>query len=185
VIGYSDNGRLPHAIHEAQLVSSALAGASPVRLLLEEEATLDDFRRLAAGSGLLHLATHALFRPDNPNFSSIQLAGGRITVADLYAMTLPGRPFVVLSACETGRGRPRGGGLLGMGRAFLAAGAAGLVATLWPVNDRASAGLMADFYRVWLAGSTPPSQALRAAQLAAIAQGYPPFHWAGFIFIGG
>jgi CHAT domain-containing protein len=185
VVGYSDNTRLPHAVHEARLVKSALVGATNTNLLLEEEAMLNDFRYLARTSGLLHLATHALFRPDNPNFSSIQLADGRITVADLYAMTLPGRPFVVLSACETGRGRPRGGGLLGMGRGFLAAGAAGLVATLWPVSDTASAGLIADFYHAWLASPAQPATALHAAQLAAIAQRHPPFYWSGFVFIGG
>jgi CHAT domain-containing protein len=95
--------------------------------------------------------------------------------------------MVVLSACETGRGQPRGGGLLGMGRAFLAAGAAGLVATLWPVSDSASAGVMATFYQALLSSSDRPdgAAALQAAQREAIAQYQLPFHWAGFIYVGG
>jgi CHAT domain-containing protein len=176
---------LPYTVAEAEGVAASLARRGQTVVLVEEEATTERFRQGVAQSWLLHLATHALFRPDNPNFSSIQLADGRLTVADLYAMTLPGRPFVVLSACETGRGQPRGGGLLGMGRGFLAAGAAGLLATLWPVNDMASAGLMADFYDAWLNGVMRPAEALRAAQLAAIGQGQPPFNWSGFIYIGG
>ena len=61
-------------------------------------------------------------------------------------ITLPQRPLVVLSACETGRGLARGGGLLGMGRGFLAAGASGLVVTLWRVSDEATAQFVESFY---------------------------------------
>ena len=102
-------------------------------------------------------------------------------------MTLTGRPFVILSACETGRGRPRGGGLLGMGRGFLAAGASGLIVTLWPVSDTASAELMAGYYRTWLASPSrgDAAVALQHSQREAIAQGHSPLHWAGFIMIGG
>ncbi|MCI0579276.1 MAG: CHAT domain-containing protein, partial [Chloroflexi bacterium] len=187
VVGFSDGGRLPHAVQEARLVALALTSRGRTTSLLEEEATGSRFRSLGPECQLLHLATHAVFRPDNPLFSSIRLADGRMTVADLYEMVLTGRPLVVLSACETGRGRPRGGGLLGMGRGFLAAGASGLVATLWPVSDAASAELMAGFYRTLLSphNTFDGAAALRAAQLAAIAQRQPPFHWAGFIFIGG
>lgn len=187
VVGYSDGGRLPYTIPEARQVASTLSSTEQTTSLIEEEATMNQFRMIAPNSHLLHLATHALFRPDNPIFSSIQLADGRLTVADLYEMTLPGRPFVVLSACETGRGRARGGGLLGMGRGFLAAGAAGLIATLWPVQDAASASLIGDFYRAWLPllSMVAASQALSIAQREAIGRGESPLQWAGFILIGG
>lgn len=187
VIGLSDNGRLPHAVAEARQVSEALSHQGKSVALLEGEATTSRFRQLCPRCHLLHLATHALFRPDNPIFSSIQLADGRITVADLYEMSLPGRPFVVLSACETGRGRPRGGGLLGMGRGFLAAGATGLIATLWPISDAASADFIGHFYQGLLLNELAhnAATALQNAQRAAIASNQPPYHWAGFILIGG
>jgi CHAT domain-containing protein len=187
IVGFSNDGRLPSAVEEARLIASVLPSAAPITSLVEEQATLDQIRNLAPTSHLLHLATHALFRPDNPLFSSIQLADGRMTVADLYEMTLTGRPFVILSACETGRGRPRGGGLLGMGRGFLAAGASGLIVTLWPVSDTTSAELMAGYYRTWLASSScgDAAVALQHSQREAIAQGHSPLHWAGFIMIGG
>jgi CHAT domain-containing protein/tetratricopeptide (TPR) repeat protein len=188
VVGFSESGRLPYAVAEAEQVADTLMAHSyPTTTLVESEATIDRFRSFSTSCRLLHLATHALFRPDNPMFSSIRLADGRITVADLYEMTLPGHPLVVLSACETGRGRPRGGGLLGMGRAFLAAGASGLVATLWPVSDSASAGVMATFYQALLSSSDrlDSAAALQAAQRKAIAQYQLPFYWAGFICVGG
>lgn len=118
----------------------------------------------------------------------MRLADARLTVADIYDITLRQRPLVVLSACETGRGQPRGGGLLGMGRALLGAGAAGLIVSLWKIPDVASAQLMADLYR-HLAPTQPPHHsagaALRRAQQLALARGEPPFCWAGFVAIQG
>ncbi|MCB0028324.1 MAG: CHAT domain-containing protein, partial [Anaerolineales bacterium] len=71
---------------------------------------------------LLHIATHALFRPDNPLFSWLRLADQRLTIQALAQFELAGQPLVVLSACETGRGRPRGGGLQGLARTLRQAG---------------------------------------------------------------
>jgi CHAT domain-containing protein len=151
-------------------------------LLMEEEATFDKFQAASRNSHLIHLATHATFRPDNPLFSWAQLAEHRLTVADLYQMKLPKNPLVVLSACETGRGKARGGGLLGMGRALLAAGASGLIVTLWRVEDQATAQLMIDFASAANA-PTEASAALCHAQRKAIARELHPFFWAAFIFI--
>jgi CHAT domain-containing protein len=73
-----------------------------------------------------------------------------------------------------------------MGRGFLAAGATGLVVSLWKVADQASAQLMADFYdRLVADGLTDPASALAAAQRRAIPTHPHPFFWAGFIFIQG
>lgn len=187
LIGYSDDGRLPYALEEVRQVAAALQRYMQTMVVVEDEATTDCLRRTSEKIRLLHLSTHAAFRQDNPLFSWMRLVDRRLTVADLCEMTLPQRPLVVLSACETGRGQPRGGGLLGMGRGFLAAGASGLIVGLWKVADRASAEFMTDFY------TTPepanllndPSAALHQAQLRALARHNPPFVWAGFIFIQG
>ncbi|GAB4214490.1 MAG: CHAT domain-containing protein [Roseiflexaceae bacterium] len=183
VLGYSEGGRLPQTIDEARRVAALLPPERPSTLLLEGEATLERFRQASQASGLIHLATHGVFRPDNPLFSWVRLADSRLTVADLYALTLPGRPLVVLSACETGRGQPRGGGLLGIGRALLVAGATGLVLSQWRVADNATAQLMADLYQ-GLPGSDP-ALALCQAQQQAIARGVAAAHWAGFLLIRG
>lgn len=117
-------------------------------------------------------------------FSWIRLADTRLTVADLYELTLPERPLVVLSACETGRGTPRGGGLLGMGRGFLGAGASGLVLSLWPVVDAEAATLMVDFYRGLRSGHSGfHAEALVHAQRKAIARGMKASAWAAFLFL--
>ena len=92
---------------------------------------------------------------------------------------------MVLSACETGRGQARGGGLLGMGRALLAAGAAGVLVNLWRVADEAALRLMADLYAHWDDDVRSPAAALCAAQRQAIARGAHPLDWAGLLFIGG
>jgi len=186
IVGYSEQGRLPQSISEARQVADTLAPAwSPV-CLLEEAATIDALRRQLGTCDLLHLASHAVFRPDNPLFSWIRLADGRLTVADLSEISLPCRPLVVLSACETGRGQARGGGLLGMGRGFLAAGAAGIVVSLWKIDDAAAAQLMQDFYAGLQAGSpADPAAALCQAQRRACARGAHPRDWAAFLFIAG
>ncbi len=97
---------------------------------------------------------------------------------------------MVLSGCETGRGTPRGGGLLGMGRGLLAAGASALLLTLWPVEDENATHLMTDFYeslKMAAASAAHPyvTLALRQAQTAAIARGLSPFYWAGFLLLAG
>lgn len=186
VVGYSEQERLPHVIAEAHQVTVALTPSMQTTCLLEEAATRDAFRAALGRSHLLHLATHATFRPDNPMFSWIRLADARLTVADLYEITLPCRPLVVLSACETGRGQPRGGGLLGMGRGFLRAGAAGIVVSLWKIEDRAAAQVMTDLYTaLQTATVSDPAAALCQAQRLACMRGEHPHGWASFIFIHG
>jgi CHAT domain-containing protein len=186
IVGYSEQGRLPQSISEARQVTETLEPVLQPICLIEEAATIDALRRQPGACSLLHLATHAVFRPDNPLFSWIRLADGRLTVADLYEIRLPGRPLVVLSACETGRGQARGGGLLGMGRGFLAAGAAGIVVSLWKIDDTAAALFMQDFYVALQTGSpADPATALCQAHRRACARGAHPQDWAAFLFIAG
>jgi CHAT domain-containing protein len=111
---------------------------------------------------------------------------------------------VVLSACETGLGKAAGGeGLLGLQRAFQAAGARSVIASLWGVSDRATQALMSDFYRIaWDPEAiVSRAEALQRAQLALLNEGrlrgvgkdaekiaggtrLPPFYWAAFVLSG-
>jgi tetratricopeptide (TPR) repeat protein/CHAT domain-containing protein len=125
------------------------------------------------------------------------LSDGLLTAKEVEEqLDLWGTELVILSACDTGRGEVSriGEGVLGLRRAFQLAGAECVLASLWPVEDRATELLLQDFLRRWLDGK-PPATALREAQLAAIAESRksknkrlaeaPPLLWAGFICHGG
>jgi len=91
--------------------------------------------------------------------------------------------LVTLAACESERGRfVRGEGVESFSRAFLAAGAASAVSSLWRVSDRATARLMASFYSGLAAGETKAA-ALRRAKLEFSSTAHP-FYWAAFVLIG-
>ena len=182
VVGHSYGGRLPHALEEAHAVASQVGG----RLLLEQAATQAALQSLLGQSTLIHLATHGHFRADNHLFSGLALADGWLTTLDISNLRLRAS-LVTLSACQTGRHIIGGGDeLLGLIRAFLGAGASSLVATLWAVEDGATAQLMAHFYRQLTAG-LGKGAALRQAQLSLLAgpdRYRHPYYWAPFFLVG-
>ncbi|MBN9390190.1 MAG: tetratricopeptide repeat protein [Chloroflexi bacterium] len=181
VFGFSNQGALPCAVEEAGLVGQTLQTGP----LVEAEATLANFRRLAATARILHLATHGRYREDAPLFSSLLLADGELTVHELLNMELQAA-LVTFSACETGLGAIGGGDeVQGLSRACLYAGAGSLALALWRVDDRAGSLLMQEFYQGLLQGSGK-SAALRRAQLSLLSNpAYRhPFYWAPFILVG-
>ena len=133
---------------------------------------------------MLHLACHADFRSDNPRFSALHLHGGALTVERAESLGL--RPCtVVLSACETGVTELASGDeMVGLVRAFIVAGAARVLASLWPVEDAVTLAFMARFYGALVAGQTAAA-ALRSAQLATAADHPHPCFWAAFTLYGG
>ncbi len=154
-----------------------------VHVLLGERATAAALRELAPAADVVHLATHARFRSDNPLFSSLRLADGWLTVRDARGLGLS-CGLVTLSACETGMSAlAPGDEIMGFARGFLSAGAPSLVATLWTVADAETAEVMQSFYAGLLAGRRP-SYALRAAQIERIERGDHPFYWAPFVLLG-
>lgn len=186
VMSCSDGNRLPFTGQEAEAIARALSPHHTVHLRTEQRATIAVFRQESRDAALIHLAAHALFRLDNPAFSWIQLADGRLTVGELAQLQFLKRPVVTLSACETGRSLPRGGGLLGMGRALLAAGARGVLLSRWQVQDDATSHLMTRLYaRLSSLQASGVAGALRAAQCEAIAAEVPVHHWAAFLFLHG
>jgi CHAT domain-containing protein len=91
---------------------------------------------------------------------------GILTAESIAGLLLQDLELVVLSACETGRGTVAGGeGVFGLQRAFHLAGAHNVVASLWKVDDQATAALMAIFYDQLWRQHKPPIEALRNAQL--------------------
>ncbi len=91
---------------------------------------------------------------------------GILTAEAIAGLSLQDLELAVLSACETGRGEVAGGeGVFGLQRAFHLAGAHNVVASLWMVDDQATAALMAIFYDQFWRLHKPPIEALRTAQL--------------------
>jgi hypothetical protein len=152
--------------------------------LSRESATRDGFRREARRADVIHVATHGLFRGDDPTFSALRMADGWMTLHDVYGLKLKA-DLVCLSACQTGRHRIAAGDeLVGLSRGFFYAGASALLASLWPVPDGSTADLMTAFYRALRAGDGPET-ALRAAMTEARRRHPHPYHWAPFVLIGG
>jgi CHAT domain-containing protein len=181
VLALGDSTRLAHAGQEAQAVAALLPRGAA---FVGEEATVANLRRHCASADVIHLACHAQFRADNPLFSALHLRDGVLSAEAIEALRLPSA-VVVLSGCETAlHGQESGDEMFGLTRAFLLAGAARVIASLWPVDDAVTAGWMKDFY-TGLRRGQGPAAALRLAQLAARRQREHPFYWASFTLVGG
>ena len=148
-----------------------------------------------AGYRVVHFATHGLINNEHPELSGIVLSlfdkdgrsqDGFLRLHDIYNLHLPA-DLVVLSACSTGLGKDvRGEGLISLTRGFMYAGASGVVASLWKVDDQATAHLMKLFYEGMFQKGLTPVAALRDAQLEMSKQKawQSPYYWAGFIIQG-
>jgi CHAT domain-containing protein len=202
---------LPGAEAEVRGISALL----PARLLARDKATKPSVTAEAGRHPVLHFATHGELDARRPMASSLRLTptkedDGRLTVDEIYNLDLAA-DMVVLSACATGltaalngEAVSPGDEVVGFSRGFLYAGARSLVATLWPVDDDATAAIVVAFYRNL--ATLPKAEALRRAQLAILtdqggvgasgrARGVQPiprasggvvhpFYWAAFTLVG-
>lgn len=144
---------------------------------------------------ILHFATHGLLDTKRPESSGLVLStvdsdgrplNGFVGLRDVYSLRAP-VDLVVLSACQTALGKDvRGEGLVGLARGFMYAGASGVVASLWKVEDKATAELMKQFYANMLQKGMPPGTALREAQnvIRQNPRWRSPYYWAGFTLQG-
>jgi CHAT domain-containing protein len=144
---------------------------------------------------ILHFATHGLLDPKRPELSGLVLStvdpkgheqNGFISLQDIYGLRAP-VDLVVLSACQTALGKDvRGEGLLGLTRGFMYAGASSVIASLWKVDDEATAELMRQSYVNMLQKGMTPAAALRAAQnsIRQRPEWQAPYYWAGFTLQG-
>ena len=188
---------LPQAAREAHEVAELYGETATVAT--DAEASEGRFRQLAPRADILHIATHGVFDNAGPLFSYVILAGsgagtandGRLEGHELINLQLKA-DLVVLSACETARGRiSNGEGVVGLSWALFAAGASTTIVSLWPVDSTSTTDLMSAFHRerrrlTAAAAVAPNAEALRAAQLQALArpESRHPFYWAGFVAIG-
>jgi CHAT domain-containing protein len=188
----------PDALPGSRREVAALARlvGTEAEVLIGNQANEAAFRREAPTRRVLHLATYGVLNKHNPLFSFVELApdgahDGRLEVHEVFGLDLAAE-LVVLSACQTGlsSGRladvPAGDDWVGLTRAFLHAGAANVVATLWAVEDQGTALLMERFYDALAAGGDPVRALARAQRSFATARAAAhPFYWAGFVAVGG
>lgn len=162
---------LPGAQAEARSVRRALG--APALLLRGASASESRVKREADSAGLLHFAVHGVLDDAVPLDSALILGrddsnDGALRVREILGSMRLQADIVVLSACNTAvDAESRGDGLVSLTRAFRQAGAARVVATLWPIADHGAAELMERFHRALAAGATADA-ALREAQLALI-----------------
>jgi len=180
VLGVHD-AKAPWILHEAQNVARV---ASESKLFVGEEATREVLQHWGPASRRIHLATHGLFRGDNPLFSSVRLADSYLSLYDLYGLRVPVDLFT-MSGCGTALNVVDGGDeLMGLARGLLYAGANTLLLTLWNVHDQSTAEFMVTFYSELDRGKATKASALRSAALKLREQYPHPYHWAPFVLIG-
>ena len=197
---------LPGARVEAARLYQLLP-RSETSVLLGPDATKRAVLQQATGKTVLHLATHAIIRDDEPWESFLALGSadesvpsdGRLGAQEIYSLQLQ-TDLVVLSACRTAVGKVSGDGMAGLTRAFFYGGAPSVMATLWDVADEPTSSLISEFYKALL-GHADKSESLRIAQLRLIRQlranrvrvktplgpvtlPEDPVFWAGFVLQG-
>ncbi len=182
-VGAPEGVDLPGTLAELKALQRAWPRA---RLLTGRQAGLRDVMEAANGADVVHLGTHGTVDAQDPNSSGLHLADGTLRLADLYGLRLAPGSLAVLSACQTGlAGEVPGRDLASLAQGLATAGASTVVASLWSVDDAATAQLFDEFY-ARLAGGSARAEALRQARLALL--GRPerahPFHWAAFTLLG-
>lgn len=168
---------------EAQAIAEILQTTPLIGQAATEQAVIEQMQQ----AKIIHLATHGLFNEhqgleSSLAFSTSDNSEGFLTAAEILDLELTA-DLVVLSACNTGRGKITGDGVVGLSRSFLLAGAENTLVSLWYVPDLSTSALMTNFYRQ-LQANSPQPQALRQAMLETM-QEYPaPRDWAAFMLVG-
>jgi CHAT domain-containing protein len=189
--------RLPYSRREA-LSIAALVPETQRKLALDFEADYATAASPQLGEyRLVHFATHGLLNSTHPELSGILLslvdeAGnpqpqGLLRLGEIYNLKLPVE-LIVLSGCQTALGQDvQGEGLVGLTRGFMYAGSPRVIASLWKVDDMATADLMKSFYQGMLGRQKlSAAAALRQAQrqMWQTNKGRNPFYWAAFVLQG-
>lgn len=185
IAGPSDGGSdMPQLTATAQEASAVAAAYHLVAR--PDHADPSTFESLAADADVIHFAGHAVDADGGSEAALLSTAGAaRLDARTIAGMRLPRTRVVVLAACATGRSRARPGDAgVSVAQAFLAAGASSVIATLWPIEDRAAAEFFPRLHH-HLARGLSPAEALRATQLEWIhGRNAPPGFWAAVQVIG-
>ncbi|GAB4289537.1 MAG: hypothetical protein Fur0025_24050 [Oscillatoriaceae cyanobacterium] len=174
---------LPNAETEA-IAIAPLLNTQP---LIGNNATKNAILQKLPQARWIHLATHGILDETSGLSSAIALAPsgsdkGFLTAAEILNLNLNAE-LVVLSACETAKGRITGDGIIGLSRSLIAAGVPSVIVSLWQVPDAPTAALMTAFYQN-MQQNPDKARALRQAMLSTIQQHPEPKNWAAFTLIG-
>jgi CHAT domain-containing protein len=161
----------------------------PLTWLTGPEASREGLLAGLNDRSIIHLSTHAYASTDHQEQPRILTASAPVFLSDIYGLKLQAG-LVTLSACQSNIGQlAQGEGVLSLGRAFTAAGADGVIASLWSLNDKAASEIVTGFYDQ-LAKGTPKPEALHRAKLAYLdredtpAYLKSPYYWAGLTYYG-
>jgi CHAT domain-containing protein len=156
---------LPGAQVETDLVAAHFG--TDARILRAGEATRKQVLSSLAEADVHHFACHGVAEPADPLNSLLLMAHDeRLTLRDIYGLELVRLRLAVLSACQSAVvGDDLPDEVVSLATGVLQAGAGGVVATLWSVDDVSTAALMARFYQLWRTSGVEPAEALRRAQL--------------------
>jgi CHAT domain-containing protein len=186
---------------EAEVEVSALKdiwGPLSSRVLIGANARKNLFRSEASKYKIIHLATHGILDDTSPMYSRLIMAraendpndDGMLEAREIMQLDLRA-DLVVLSACDTARGRIGAGeGMIGMSWSFFIAGVPTMVASQWKVDSASTARLMIEFHkRLRQEALTGPQTKASALQQAALGlmkdpRYRHPYFWAGFVMIG-
>lgn len=152
-------------------------------LLLNKDATKENFYKIYPDYDIIHIACHGLYNSFNPLRSGLVFSDGILTALEMYHLDLTGK-LLVIGACGSGSvAVEKGSELSGITRALLCAGGV-MVTSLWEVPDYASSIFFKEFYEELLTRKTVP-RALQHAQCSLIGTEYGhPYFWAGFRIMG-
>lgn len=188
---------LPEAEQEVKALRR-LYGASRSKVYIGAEAREDRVKSEASGANILHFATHGMLNNASPMYSHLALAEGSanedglLEAWELMQLNLNAE-LVVLSACETARGRIGAGeGMIGFSWAMFIAGVPSIVVSQWKVESAGTRDLMVNFHRSLISpagiGKLKPTKTESLRQAALKVMKNPetshPFYWAGFVLVG-
>ncbi len=174
-------------IFDKSLLITGKKASEKTVLEMDKNGSLDDYR-------IVHFAAHGVAIPRFPELSAIVLSqngtgqseDGYLNMREISGLSLAA-DFVNLSACETGLGKIYDGeGVVGLGQAFLTAGAKNLALSLWQVADESTKEFMVGMYRKLHQGRLGYAQAMAVVKREFIKSGEysHPFFWAPFIIFG-
>jgi CHAT domain-containing protein len=191
-----------------QEVQAAIATFPQFTVLSQKEATVEAVRLNLGKAAIVHFSCHGTANFQEPLNSGLALSDGLLTLRDLFALNLPdqnGLRLAVLSACETGLpGLENIDEVVSLPIGLLQAGVAGVVSSLWSVDEVSTMMLLTRFYELWRKDGLEPAIALHQAQqwmanttdgekaryyggFTTTPDGYTdahPFHWAAFSYLG-
>jgi CHAT domain-containing protein/predicted negative regulator of RcsB-dependent stress response len=185
----SETGRFRDKGFKALPASINEIGAINGEILQDNQATKINFQESYRNKGIIHFATHAQVDDENPSKSFIALfpEGNdfKLYTPELYNLSLENTQLVVLSACETGKGKiKKGEGIISLARAFQFAGCPSVITTIWNAHDESMAKLSERFYAHLKQGYST-AEAIQLSKIELI-RSYSdhPFYWSNFILIG-